>query len=295
MQIEVNNKTIVTILTIIVAGGLVFAGYKIINENISREGSETRRNLAEKADKKDIDNLSAKLEASIAQLSTKMDEMNKQMTAAPTTNSTTTPTPTTTTDSVSAEEELLTELGNDIEDMKDIQEDAVNALNDINDTIEDLTDAIGDIAANTGSMASDLSALVGMAEQAQIKAQTLSQQAEQAISQYGEKLVANQNVLTARQELFNATLSGNAQTIAGAESKLISTLNTSGSNITPAFAEQYFKQIPTSFGKINGMDSALNGVKIQGFKFDFSKMNFSKPSIDRSINDSRSLNTTIGR
>ncbi len=308
MQIEVNSKTIITVLAVIVIGGAVFAGVKTINKNISREGSETRKDLADKADKKDIAGLTASLDAKITQLSSKMDEMNKQMTtvqtAAPastqtpdtaTTTATAGTTAATTTDSVSAEEELLAELGNDIEDMKDIQEDAVNALNDINDNIDDLTGAVEDVATNTGTMASDMNTLVNMAGQLQAKAQAMTQQADRTIYQYGEKLTANENVLTARQELLVATKSGDNPAIVSAENKLVSTLNTDGSKLSPAFAQQYFKQVPTSFEKISGMDSALGNLKVGGTKFDFSKMNFSKPSIDRSISGSRSLDTTLGR
>ncbi|HAI74423.1 MAG TPA: hypothetical protein DCS28_01980 [Candidatus Moranbacteria bacterium] len=301
MQIELNNKIITAILAVIIIGGAVFFGVKAINENISHEGSETKKDLTDKADKKNIAGLAANLDVKMTQLSAKMDEMNKQMATAQTAPiSTAAPTATvaattTTTDSVSAEEEILTELGNDIEDMKDIQEDAANTLGDINDNIEDLTGAVEDVAVNTGSMASDMNTLIAMAAQIQAKAQTMAQQADQAIHQYGEKVAANENVLTARQELLSATKSGDDRTITSAESKLISTLNASGSNLSPAFAQQYFKQVPASFEKISGMDSALDNLKVGGIKLDFSKMTFSKPSIDRSTNSSRSLDTTLRR
>ena len=307
MQIEVNNKTIITVLAVIIVGGAVFAGVKTINKNVSREGSETRKDLTEKADKKDISGLVANLDAKMAQLSTKMDEMNKQMTTAQTapasmqtpgtvatTPTTGTTTATTTTDSTSAEEEILQELGNDVEDMKDIQEDAVNALNDINGSIEDLTGAAENAAANIGSITPDINinTLIVLATQSRAKSKEIAQQADRTIYQYGEKIAANENVLTARQELLLATKSGDDRTITSAESKLVSILNTDGSKLSPAFAQEYFKQVPTSFGKISGMDSALGNLKVGGAKLDFSKMNFSKPSI---TSGSRSLDTTTRR
>lgn len=291
MKIEIDNKAVIAVLAIIIAGGAVFAGYKAINKNISQEGSETRKDLAGKADKKDIADMAINLEAKITQFNSKMDEMNKQMTTAQAATATTTPATaattagtvaTTTTTSTSAEEELLKELEDDIDNMKDTQKDAIDSLDDINDSIESLTGAVGAIAASTGSIASDLSVLVALVAQAQAKAHIVSNQAQQTIDQYGEKVVANQNVLTARQDLLGATVSGNAQAISGAESKLVSTLNTDGSKLSPAFAQQYFKQMPASFGKISGMDSALGGIKVEGTKFNFSKMNFSRPSSSNS-------------
>ncbi len=291
MQIEVNNKTVVTVLAAVVIAGVVFAGFKAINKNIGREGSETRKEMA---NKKDITDLTANLDAKMTQLSAKMDEMNKQMTTAQTTPDPAETIATTTTDSASAEEEILAELGNDIEDMKDIQEDAVNALNDINDTTEDLVGAIEGIAANAGNMTADINTLIIMATQSRTKSKVILQQADRTINQYAEKVTANENVLIARQDLFTATRLGDDRNITSAESKLVSTLNTSGSKLSPAFAEQYFKQVPTSFGKISGMDSALDGIKAGGAKFDFSKMNFSKPSAP-STSVNRSLDTTTRR
>lgn len=295
MQIEVNNKTITAILAVIVVGGAVFFGVKAINENISREGGETRKDLADKADKKDIAGLTANLDAKITQLSAKMDEMNKQMATSNTTQTSTTPatatTATTTTSSTSAEEDTLKELENDVDDMKNTMQDGVDSLNDINDTLDDMSGAIEDAANNIGN--NNINVNLINTKINLIKAQ--AKQAEGIINQYRQTINANENILTARQELFNANKLGDLQTITGAENKLVAALNTSGSNLSPAFAQQYFKQVPESFGKISGMDSALSGLKVGGAKFDFSKINFSKPSTDRNTGGSRSLDTTIRR
>lgn len=290
MQIEVNKKRVITVLTFIAVGILLFIGYNAINKNINQNSNEIRKNITDKANKKDIAEMTASLETKINHLETKIDEMNKQMTTAQATtpasttttneNSETTETTTTTTDSSDTEEALLEELGEDIDDMKEIQEEAVSMLSDVNNNIEDLTETAEDVADSTGSIASDLNTLIDMATQTQIKAQEKSQQAQEIITQYSEQIAANQNILTAREELFNATKNGNKQTISAAENKLISALNTNGSQISPVFAQQYFKQIPSSFGNISGINNAMNNIKVNNFNLDISKVQFAKPSFN---------------
>jgi len=279
-----NKQKIILFIAIISSLLVVFLSFSLLNNKKNQLKENIEKKVSTFSTKEDVKKASAEINEKVASLEKKLEDLKKETLApasAPSSSETATTKPATSestatvadsssnsTEEKSAEEEpqtitiqleesQLESLEKYLEEMEDNRDETLDEIDEIENDIESLSAEteiyLGQLSQESAANQALIEEVNSILEKAETTTAKILSEAQVSINTYNQSLEANQQLLSARKQLFLANQSQDQAQILSAQNQLREVFSKNSNLASNTFSQQFFQKTPDYFGKIQGL------------------------------------------
>jgi len=279
-----NKQKIILFIAIISSLLVVFLSFSLLNNKKNQLKENIEKKVSTFSTKEDVKKASAEINEKVASLEKKLEDLKKETLApasAPSSSETATTKPATSestatvadsssnsieeksaeeepqTITIQLEESQLESLEKYLEKMEDNRDEMLDEIDEIENDIESLSTEteiyLGQLSQESAANQALIEEVNSILEKAETTTAKILSEAQVSINTYNQSLEANQQLLSARKQLFLANQSQDQAQILSAQNQLREVFSKNSNLASNTFSQQFFQKTPDYFGKIQGL------------------------------------------
>ena len=279
-----NKQKIILFIAIISSLLVVFLSFSLFNNKKNQLKENIEKKVSTFSTKEDVKKASAEINEKVASLEKKLEDLKKETLApasAPSSSETATTKPATSestatvadsssnsieeksaeeepqTITIQLEESQLESLEKYLEKMEDNRDEMLDEIDEIENDIESLSTEteiyLGQLSQESAANQALIEEVNSILEKAETTTAKILSEAQVSINTYNQSLEANQQLLSARKQLFLANQSQDQAQILSAQNQLREVFSKNSNLASNTFSQQFFQKTPDYFGKIQGL------------------------------------------
>ena len=279
-----NKQKIILFIAIISSLLVVFLSFSLLNNKKNQLKENIEKKVSTFSTKEDVKKASAEINEKVASLEKKLEDLKKETLApasAPSSSETATTKPATSestatvadsssnsieeksaeeepqTITIQLEESQLESLEKYLEEMEDNRDETLDEIDEIENDIESLSTEteiyLGQLSQESAANQALIEEVNSILEKAETTTAKILSEAQVSINTYNQSLEANQQLLSARKQLFLANQSQDQAQILSAQNQLREVFSKNSNLASNTFSQQFFQKTPDYFGKIQGL------------------------------------------
>jgi len=279
-----NKQKIILFIAIISSLLVVFLSFSLLNNKKNQLKENIEKKVSTFSTKEDVKKASAEINEKVASLEKKLEDLKKETLApasAPSSSETATTKPATSestatvadsssnsieeksaeeepqTITIQLEESQLESLEKYLEEMEDNRDETLDEIDEIENDIESLSAEteiyLGQLSQESAANQALIEEVNSILEKAETTTAKILSEAQVSINTYNQSLEANQQLLSARKQLFLANQSQDQAQILSAQNQLREVFSKNSNLASNTFSQQFFQKTPDYFGKIQGL------------------------------------------
>ena len=279
-----NKQKIILFIAIISSLLVVFLSFSLFNNKKNQLKENIEKKVSTFSTKEDVKKASAEINEKVASLEKKLEDLKKETLAPasdPSSSETATTIPATSestatvadsssnsieeksaeeepqTITIQLEESQLESLEKYLEEMEDNRDETLDEIDEIENDIESLSTEteiyLGQLSQESAANQALIEEVNSILEKAETTTAKILSEAQVSINTYNQSLEANQQLLSARKQLFLANQSQDQAQILSAQNQLREVFSKNSNLASNTFSQQFFQKTPAYFGKIQGL------------------------------------------